>query len=76
MDVTWSMTIEAARRTLNVDWVESNGPAVSPPRRQGFGSRLLEYVLPGQIQAKATIDYQPDGVRIHCTVPMPLEAPK
>jgi PAS domain S-box-containing protein len=73
VDVTWSMTIEAKRRTLNVDWVESNGPAVVAPKRQGFGSRLLEYVLPGQIQAKATIDYQPDGVRIHCTVPMPLE---
>jgi hypothetical protein len=30
--------------------------------------------LPGQIQAKATIDYQPGGVCIHCAVPMPLEA--
>ena len=74
VDVTWSMTIEATRRTLDFDWVESGGPAVSPPKRQGFGSRLLEFVLPGQIQATATIDYRSDGVRMHCTVPMPLEA--
>ena len=47
---------------------------MSPPKRQGFGSRLLEFVLPGQIQAKATIDYRPDGVRVHCAVPMPAEA--
>jgi len=73
IDVTWSMTIEATRRTLNFDWIESGGPAVSPPQRQGFGSRLLEVVLPGQIQAAATIDYRPEGVRMHCVVPMPLD---
>ena len=74
VDVTWSVTIEATCRTLNFDWVESGGPTVSPPERQGFGSRLLDFVLPGQIQAKASIDYQPDGVRMHCSVPMPVEA--
>ncbi len=73
IDVTWSMTIEATRRTLNFDWVESGGPAVSPPTRLGFGSRLLEVVLPGQIQANATIDYRREGVRMHCVVPMPLD---
>ena len=74
VDVTWSMTIEATRRTLDFEWVEGGGPAVSPPKRQGFGSRLLEFVLPGQIQATATIDYRREGVRMHCKVPMPLEA--
>src|SRR5471032_47530 len=73
VDVTWSTTIEAKRRTLDFDWVESRGPTVTPPMRHGFGSRLLEFVLPGQIQAKATIDYQIDGVRMHCSVPLPLE---
>src|SRR5476649_51486 len=73
VDVNWSMTIEATRRTLDFDWVESGGPTVTPPMRYGFGSRLLEFVLPGQIQAKATIDYQIDGVRMHCSVPLPLE---
>jgi PAS domain S-box-containing protein len=74
VDVTWSTTIEATRRTLDFEWVESGGPAVSAPKRQGFGSRLLEFVLPGQIQATATIDYRREGVQMHCTVPLPLEA--
>lgn len=74
VDVTWSLTIEATRRTLDFDWVESGGPAVSPPKQQGFGSRLLEFVLPGQIQAIASIDYRADGVQMHCSVPMPLGA--
>src|SRR5665647_1299788 len=49
VDVTWSVTIEAKRRKLDFQWVESGGPAVSPPQRQGFGSRLLEFVLPGPV---------------------------
>jgi PAS domain S-box-containing protein len=73
VDVTWSVTIEAARRRLDFDWVESGGPAVVAPSRQGFGSRLLEFVLPGQIQAKTSIDYRADGVRLHCSVPLPAE---
>ena len=68
------VTIEATRRTLNIDWVESGGPPVAEPTRQGFGARLLEFVLPGQIQAKTKIEYRPDGVRVHCSVPMPAEA--
>jgi len=71
--VTWSVTIEATRRRLDFDWVESGGPQVTPPKRQGFGVRLLEYVLPGQIQATASIDYRPEGVQMHCSVPMPLD---
>ena len=73
IEVTWSVTIEATRRRLDFDWVESDGPQVVAPKRQGFGVRLLEYVLPGQIQAKATIDYRPEGIRMHCSVPMPLD---
>jgi|BarGraIncu00222A_1022003.scaffolds.fasta_scaffold08635_4 PAS domain S-box-containing protein len=73
VDVTWTVVIEATRRSLNIDWVESGGPPVAAPTRQGFGARLLEFVLPGQIQAKATIDYRPDGVHVHCAVPMPAE---
>ena len=75
VDVTWTVVIDAARRTLNIDWVESGGPPVDEPTRQGFGSRLLEFVLPGQIQAKTQIEYRPEGVRVHCAVPMPAEAP-
>ncbi|MDP2409539.1 MAG: HWE histidine kinase domain-containing protein [Pseudolabrys sp.] len=73
VDVTWNVAIEKSRRTLTFDWVESSGPAVSEPARHGFGSRLLDFVLPGQIQAKATVDYAREGVRIHCVVPLPAE---
>ena len=73
VDVSWSVTIEADRRRLDFDWVESGGPPVAAPTRKGFGSRLLEYVLPGQVQAKTNIEFRTEGVRVYCSVPMPAE---
>ena len=73
VDVRWKVTIEASRRTLMFDWLESGGPVVSPPARQGFGSRLLDFVLPGQIQAKSRVDYRPEGVHVQCSLPLPSQ---
>lgn len=71
--VAWKVTIGATRRTLTFDWVESDGPPVAEPQRHGFGSRLLDFVLPGQIQAKTRIEYAPQGVRVSCTLPLPTQ---
>jgi PAS domain S-box-containing protein len=73
VQVTWSETIAADRRQLDFDWVESGGPAVKATERQGFGTRLLQFVLPGQIQARMVVEYLPDGVRVHGTVPLPAK---
>jgi PAS domain S-box-containing protein len=73
VEVTWSVTIEATRRMLAFDWVETGGPPVRAPERKGFGSRLLAFVLPGQIQARTTIDYPPGGLSLHCELPLPVE---
>ena len=73
VEVNWSVTIGATRRTLSFDWAESGGPPVTQPQRQGFGSRLLAYVLPGQIQARSRIDFASNGVRVHCELPLPAE---
>jgi two-component sensor histidine kinase len=74
VDVNWSETITAAGRQLSFEWVESGGPKVNLPERQGFGTRLLQFVLPGQIQAKVTINYHPEGVQVHGSAPLPATA--
>jgi len=71
--VRWKVTIEAARRLLAFDWVESGGPPVARPHRTGFGTQLLELVMPGQVQAKGDIVYARKGVRVRYEVPMAWE---
>jgi two-component sensor histidine kinase len=55
-------------------WHERGGPPVKPPKRKGFGSRMIERALALQLSGKVTIDYAPDGVV--CTIDAPLEAVK
>ena len=40
--ITWRMLQEPEGRRLRLEWSEKDGPAVVPPRRKGFGSRLIE----------------------------------
>ncbi|HVZ51694.1 MAG TPA: HWE histidine kinase domain-containing protein [Pseudolabrys sp.] len=72
--LSWSVTGEAGRRTLDIDWIEYGGPTVTEPACDGFGARLIKFVLPAQLRAETRIEYPPDGIRVHCAVPLPAEA--
>ena len=48
---------------LHLTWCESGGPAVTPPTRRGFGSRLLKSGLLCDLGGDTRIDYAADGVR-------------
>jgi two-component sensor histidine kinase/PAS domain-containing protein len=48
---------------LHVTWRESGGPAVTPPTRRGFGSRLIEDGLLCDLGGDTRLDYAADGVR-------------
>lgn len=64
--VVWSVMIDATHRTLTFDWTESGGPPIIEPARKGFGTRLLDFVLPGQVQAKTRIEYAPEACIAPC----------
>lgn len=64
--VRW--TVEGG--VLALTWTETGGPPVSPPTRQGFGSRLIERSLEGALGGKAKLDYRPEGLA--CSVRLPL----
>jgi two-component sensor histidine kinase len=75
VEVQWRLTIEASGRTLDFDWTESGGPVVTAPVRSGFGTRLFDLILPGQIHAAARTYYGPNGARVHLSVPLPGDNP-
>jgi two-component sensor histidine kinase len=64
VQVRW--TIDGER--LRLTWCESGGPAVSPPQRRGFGSRLLEDGLARELSGRTRLDYAPQGVRCEIDV--------
>jgi two-component sensor histidine kinase len=73
--VMWRTRKEDGRESLVLDWLERGGPPVHPPTRYGFGSRVLERVLGGQIGAKVDVDYDPQGLEICVCIPLRASAP-
>jgi PAS domain S-box-containing protein len=69
VSVTW--TVDA--RSLELRWQEIGGPAVTVPKKRGFGSRLIERVIAGDLNGSAKLSFAPDGVVcvIRATVQIP-----
>jgi len=57
---------------LVLTWRESGGPEVTPPTRQGLGSRLLDRGLRRELGGKVEMTYAPTGVA--CRMELPLDA--
>ena len=70
VEVIWRVRKRGERAELEIDWKERDGPPVIPPTRRGFGSRLIERSLQGQLGGDATLDYAGDGVRCHIRLPL------
>ncbi len=62
LSVAWRITEGESGRRLNLTWRESDGPAVTAPTRTGFGSRLLDNVITGQLHGRVSINFAPEGL--------------
>ncbi|WP_288586634.1 HWE histidine kinase domain-containing protein [uncultured Methylobacterium sp.] len=72
--VGWALADgEDGRQRLDLDWREAGGPAVAPPARRGFGSRLVERQVPLEFGGSTEIAYAPGGVT--CRMRIPLTPP-
>lgn len=61
--VSWRQRSDAR---LEIVWRESDGPAVSPPKTTGFGSRLILASLKGELAGEVDFDYAQTG--LICTI--------
>jgi PAS domain S-box-containing protein len=71
--VALAWTYDAQSRDLGLTWTEIGGPPVVSPTRRGFGSRLIERSLRGELKGAATMDYRPEG--LVCTMRATLSDP-
>lgn len=66
VNVSWSVADEV----LRLVWLERDGPQVAPPTRRGFGSRLIERSLAGQLAGEARLDFAAEGLTCRITLPL------
>ena len=70
VEVVWQVRGDEGAEELEIDWREYDGPPVVAPTRRGFGSRLIERSLQGQLGGEAKLSYAPEGVC--CRIRLPL----
>jgi two-component sensor histidine kinase/PAS domain-containing protein len=68
--VMWAVTSGSAPPSLLVEWVESGGPPVKKPERQGFGMKLIQRGLAQQLGGEIKLDFAPAGIR--CVITFPI----
>lgn len=49
-----------------IEWNETGGPMVSPPQKQGFGSRVLNRALAAELGGSVELDF--DGRGLRCVI--------
>jgi PAS domain S-box-containing protein len=60
---------------LQLTWEERGGPPVTPPANRGFGSRLLERGLAGDLQGEVSLDFRATGVCCRISAPLDRASP-
>ena len=65
--ITW--TIDETNQRLHLTWRETGGPAVQPPTRQSFGTRMIE-TLGKQLNGRVEKTYDPKGFVYALDVPL------
>lgn len=69
--LNWQLQPGAEGLWLSLRWQESGGPQVARPTRHGFGLRVLERVLPADLNGRVKLEFPAGG--LVCTIEAPLQ---
>ena len=73
LDLNWIVSRTERGLTLELDWIEKNGPPARRPRRLGFGSRLMTLLIERQLNGEVTRSFSRAGLMVHMVVPLTHE---
>ena len=72
VSVTWTVEGMPSGVMLRLRWAEAGGPPLSsPPRRMGFGSRVLEGTIRSQLGGSVSLEWEATG--LVCVIGIPLQ---
>lgn len=68
--IAWEIESRETDDVLRLQWRESGGPAVRPPKRKGFGSRLIR-TLAADAGGEASLEFNGAGLNCSLTFLLP-----
>jgi two-component sensor histidine kinase len=70
--IEWHVEGRDSESRFHLNWCERGGPAVAASARVGFGSRLIQGALSGEMHGNVRMAFDPDG--LDCRFESPLES--
>jgi two-component sensor histidine kinase len=61
VSIAWRLLPEADGNGVDLDWVESGGPAVVKPAHRGFGSMVIERNLARELDTQVELAFRAEG---------------
>ena len=68
--IVWQIRQESAGPIFSFSWVETGGPPVVQPERDGFGQTLLRRLVGSTIGSDPVAEYAPEGFRYSFECPL------
>ncbi|WIW44466.1 PAS domain S-box protein [Bradyrhizobium sp. 62B] len=73
VSLTWRIVeSERSQFVLQCEWIERGGPTVTPPKRRGFGTRLMERCVEHDLAGEFDLLFEPAGTRCRIVFPIRL----
>ena len=70
LSVIWTVLNTSSGPRLSLDWQEAGVKLDGKPRRNGFGTELIERGLPYELKATTALDYAREGLRGRIEIPL------
>ena len=67
--INWEIETYGTRQCLRFTWKEIGGPRIEQPQRDGFGKLMITKLVPKTLQGRASLEFEPEGVRWVLTAP-------
>lgn len=71
VSVAWAIIDKGGASFLELSWSEQGGPSVAEPSHSGFGSRMIERAVRGELGGDFSCDYATMG--FSCRIRVPLD---
>ncbi|HZL29808.1 MAG TPA: PAS domain S-box protein [Pseudolabrys sp.] len=75
IEITWQRLAAEGDQppNLQIEWVEQGGPAVAEPEQRGFGTKLIEGSVAGELGGSTRMTFAPAGLRCEMVIPLDNE---
>ena len=71
IDIRWGVCENGdGQANLRFHWQETGGPEISPPEKEGFGTRLIKRTISYELRGESSFSYAKDGLTLELNIPI------